>query len=95
VRYMGSPKIVNIVASGQFSQPLNLEKLYHSLDIEEKVYDPEIYPALLVKVGKNRYHVTLYSNGKYIIAGVQSIEQLDDAYREILRKLRKIGALKK
>jgi len=92
---VGKPKIVNIVATGQFSQPLDLEKLYRNLDVEEKFYDPEVYPALLVKVGKNRYHVTLYRNGKYIIAGVQSIKQLNDAHREILHKLRKIGALKK
>lgn len=95
MRYMNKPKIVNIVASGQFPQSLDIEKLYHSLDVEEKVYEPEVYPALLIKIGENRYHVTLYRNGKYIITGVQSIEQLNDAYRKIFHKLRKIGALKK
>ena len=92
---MGKPKIVNIVASGQFSRPLNIEKLYHSLDVKEKVYEPEVYPALLIKIGEDKYHVTLYRNGKYIITGVQSIEQLNDAYRKIFHKLQKIGALKK
>jgi len=92
---VGKPKIVNIVATGQFSQPLDLEKLYRNLDVEEKFYDPEVYPALLVKVGKNRHHITLFGNGKYIIAGVSTIEQLNDTYKEILRKLRKIEALKK
>ena len=69
---MGKPKIFNIVASGQFPQSLDIEKLYHSLDVEGKVYEPEVYPALLIKMRENRYHVTLYQNGKYIITGVQS-----------------------
>jgi len=95
VRYVGKPKIVNIVASGQFPQPLDIEKLYLLLDVEEKIYEPETYPALLIKIGANRYHVTLYRNGKYIITGVQSIKQLNDAYRKIFHELRKIGVLKK
>lgn len=87
------PKIVNIVATGQFSKELNIEALYHSLDVKEKVYEPETYPALLVKVGENRYHVTLYSNGKYIIAGTRSKKQLIEAYNEIYKKLRAAKAL--
>ena len=81
------PRIVNIVATGSFPNELDLEKLYNSLDIE-KSYEPEVYPALLVKVGKERYHITLYKNGKYIITGVSSVQELAIAYNNIYKKLK-------
>lgn len=87
------PKIVNIVATGRFPKPLDIQKLYSTLDVEQKEYEPETYPALLVKVGENRNHVTLYRNGKYIIAGVESEKELMETYEEIYRKLRDVGAL--
>lgn len=85
------PRIVNIVATGRLPYELDIEKLYQTLDLKEKIYEPEIYPALLVKVGTRKHHVTLYANGKYIIAGVKSEEQLMEAYNEILDKLRECG----
>ncbi|MCX6820427.1 MAG: hypothetical protein NT016_00530 [Candidatus Aenigmarchaeota archaeon] len=87
------PKIVNIVATGNFSKRLNINSLARNLDVEEKIYDPETYPALLVKVGKNKKHVTLYSSGKYIIVGVTSKKELFLVYKEIVKKLKKAGAL--
>jgi len=86
------PKIVNIVATGRFPKPLEIEKLYLTLNLEEKEYEPEIYPALLVKVGENRTHVTLYRNGKYIITGAKSEKELKDAYDGIYKKLKEAGA---
>ena len=85
------PRIVNVVATGRFPFELDIEKLYQELDCEEKIYEPEIYPALLVKVGKKRHHVTLYANGKYIITGVKSKEELMEAFNEIRKKLRECG----
>lgn len=85
------PRIVNIVATGRFPCELDIEKLMYTLDCKEKIYEPDQYPALLVKVGKNRYHVSLYSNGKYIILGVKSKKELMEAYSEICEKLRECG----
>lgn len=87
------PRIVNIVATGRFPFELDIEKLASTLDLEEKSYEPEVYPGLLVKVGKERYHVTLYQNGKYIIAGVSSEKELLSTYREIYKKLKKSKCL--
>jgi len=84
---------VNIAATGSFGIPLNIKQLYNTLDVEEAVYEPETYPALLVKVGQNRNHVTLYSNGKYIIAGVNSKIELENTFNLIRNKLKEVGAL--
>jgi len=88
------PRIVNVVATGRFPCELDIEKLSQTIDCKERIYEPEIYPALLVKVGKKRYHVTLYANGKYIITGVKSEEELMEAYNEIRKKLRECGYVK-
>jgi TATA-box binding protein (TBP) (component of TFIID and TFIIIB) len=89
------PKISNIVASGKFPKKLNIEELYKNLDVSVKEYEPETYPALLVKVkvGDNLRHVTLYKNGKYIIVGVTSVEELESVYEAIYDELRRVGAL--
>ncbi|MFQ5888125.1 MAG: hypothetical protein ACE5HY_05460 [Candidatus Hydrothermarchaeales archaeon] len=89
------PKIVNIVATGSFPKSLDIVDLYSTLDVGKKEYEPETYPALLVKVkvGHKDIHVTLYGNGKYIIAGANSEKELMDAYNEIYKKLQEAGAL--
>jgi len=85
------PRIVNVVATGRFPCELDIEKLSQTLDCEERIYEPEIYPALLVKVGEKRRHVTLYANGKYIITGVKSEEAVMKVYNEIRKKLKECG----
>lgn len=87
------PKIVNIVANGQFPKTFDLDKLYSKLNVNQKQYEPETYPGLIVKVGKNNKSVTLYRNGKYIIAGPTSKKELMDTFEEISKKLREVGAL--
>lgn len=87
------PKIVNIVATGSFGRPLDIERLYSTLNVEEMVYEPETYPALLVKVGPNKKHVTIYRNGKYIITGVESEAELEETFSLIKMKLEEAGAL--
>lgn len=88
------PRIVNIVATGCFPCELDIEQLYQTLDLKEKIYEPEIYPALLAKVGRKRQHVTLYANGKYIITGVKSEQEMMEAYNEIRTKLRECGCIR-
>ncbi len=89
------PKIVNMVASGSFPKALDIVDLYSTLDVAKKEYEPETYPALLVKVniGHKNIHVSLYGNGKYIIAGANTEKEMTDAYNEIYKKLQEAGAL--
>jgi TATA-box binding protein (TBP) (component of TFIID and TFIIIB) len=88
------PRIVNMVATGRFPSEIDIEKAYSCLNCKNKVYEPEIYPALLVKVCEKNYHVTLYANGKYIICGVKSKKEVMEAYQEIRGKLEQCGLLK-
>jgi len=87
------PRIVNIVGTGRFAYEIDIEKAYTCLNCKNKIYEPDIYPALLVKVGEKNHHVTLYANGKYIICGVKSKRELMETYEEIRRKLKECGLL--
>lgn len=85
------PVISNIVASGRLPKEIDIEKIYKTIKFEQSEYNPETYPALLVKVLVNgvRRHVTLYRNGKYILTGAKSEEELNQVYDEIVSILKK------
>jgi len=84
------PIISNIVASGRFSKEIDISKLYQEVDFIEAEYEPETYPALLIKiiVNGNKRHVTLYKNGKYIITGAKSETEVNDIYCAIIKILK-------
>jgi len=85
------PVISNIVASGRFPKTIDIEEAYKKVKFAQAEYEPETYPALLVKIliDGNRRHVTLYKNGKYIITGARSKEELDKIYDKITEILKK------
>ena len=89
------PIIANIVATGRFSKPIDIVKVYESINFEESEYEPETYPGLLVIVLFNggKRHVTLYRNGKFIITGARSEKELNQIYDEIIRLLTENGFL--
>ncbi len=85
------PVISNIVASGRFPKAIDIEGVYSKVQFEQSEYEPETYPALLVKIlieGKRR-HITLYKNGKYIIAGAKSEDELNKIYDTMVKILKK------
>tara|TARA_Y100000310_G_C20304099_1_gene633156 strand:- start:219 stop:530 length:312 start_codon:yes stop_codon:yes gene_type:complete len=85
------PVISNIVASGRFPKEIDIVKLYEKVRFEHSEYNPETYPALLIKTNINgvRKHVTIYKNGKYIIAGAKSEDELNLIYDKIVNVLKK------
>jgi len=87
------PKIANIVATGRFPRDLDIVEIYKEVDFPIKEYEPETYPALLVKVevNGNLRHVTLYKNGKFIIVGATSEKDITDTYDVIFNKLKENG----
>jgi TATA-box binding protein (TBP) (component of TFIID and TFIIIB) len=87
------PIIANIVATGRFPKELDIVKIYREVDFPWKEYEPETYPGLLVKVevNGNLRHVTLYRNGKFIIAGPTSEKDVDDTFNVIFKKLKEYG----
>jgi TATA-box binding protein (TBP) (component of TFIID and TFIIIB) len=87
------PIITNIVATGRFPHDVDIVKAYGIADFVHAEYNPETYPALLVKVmvGGERKHVTIYKNGKYIITGAKSEKELNEVYDEVIRILKENG----
>ena len=85
------PTIKNIVACGRFSKEIDIRKAYDVINFPRKDYEPETYPALLVKVNinNNLKHITIYRNGKYIITGVNSEKELKQTYSTIVKILKK------
>ena len=95
IPYGTRPVIKNIVASGRLDKELDIEAIYSKVKFYHSEYEPETYPALLVKVlinGAPR-HVTLYKNGKYIIAGARAPDELDKIYDAVCMILRESGYL--
>lgn len=89
------PVIKNIVASGRLEKELDIEAIYSNVKFHHSEYEPETYPALLVKVlinGSQR-HVTLYKNGKYIITGARTENELNQIYDIICDILKDSGYL--
>lgn len=83
------PRIVNVVATGRFPSEVDIVGVYNNIDFPVKEYEPDQYPALLVKieVGNNLRHVTIYKNGKYIITGAISINEVNEIYEKIFNIL--------
>lgn len=67
--------------------------LYQSMDLDEKEFEMETYPALLGKTRDPRGHVTIYRNGKYIITGVDSVGKVDRVFENLKKALKNCGAL--
>lgn len=90
IPFKTKPMIQNIVACGRFSKEIDIREAYEKINFPKKEYEPETYCGLLVKVKVNGElkHVTLYKNGKFIIAGANSLEELDAVYKEITRILK-------
>ena len=92
-RFGTRPKIANVVATGRFPNALDIVKIYQEIDFPIKEYEPDQYPALLVKVkvSGNLRHVTIYKNGKYIITGASSEKDVDNVYETIYGILSNAG----
>lgn len=73
------PEITNIAVSGDLGVPLQLEKLAISLrnkecDVE---YEPEQFPAVIVKTEDPSATFLLFSTGKFSIQGMRNIEKIE------------------
>ena len=60
-------KVENIVSSGGFGMPLNLDLI--SLTLDRTIYEPEVFPGLIYKVEEPKVCFLLFSSGKIICTG--------------------------
>jgi transcription initiation factor TFIID TATA-box-binding protein len=82
------PEIVNIVGSGNINQRLDLLSLYTDIEPPLAEYDPEMYHGMyLFSNDEESPSITMYTSGKYIIVGAESVEELEETRQEMLQTL--------
>ena len=95
---LGNPKkysiqIENIVASAKLPSRLNLDKI--AFELENSEYEPEQFPGLVYRTKTPKAAFLLFSSGKIVCTGVRKVEDIENSVRNITKKLKSIGALKK
>ena len=79
------PEITNIAVSGDLGMPLQLELL--SVELGEKdvdvEYEPEQFPAAIVKVDEPPVTFLLFSTGRFVIQGLRGFEDIEPSIERI------------
>ena len=65
--------IVNVVASAEFENAADLEKIME--EVPQAEYDPARFPGLVLRVEHPRASVLIFKSGKMISTGTKSAEQ--------------------
>src|SRR5437870_5822271 len=82
--------VVNIVATAQLNQFVNLERLVHEAGFS---YDPKVYRCAYLKDGKTRSKVIIFSSGRMISVGSKSLEHARLDLRYAARRLAELGLI--
>ena len=75
------PEIRNIAVNGDLGSAVVLEELVSELN-DSKVdveYEPEQFPALIVKLHQLSATFTVFSTGKFVIQGLRSLDEIEPA----------------
>ncbi len=78
------PNIRNIVATIDVGHIIPIDKL--SLSISGSIYEPETFPALIVK-GLDSCSFLVFASGKIVIVGAKSVKETNTSSFELLQKL--------
>jgi TATA-box binding protein (TBP) (component of TFIID and TFIIIB) len=84
-------EITNIAVNGDFGEPLQLESVINSLRSEglEVEYEPEQFPAVIVKLEELEVTFLLFSTGKFSIQGLITLDNIEKSINHILKYLGK------
>lgn len=93
VEYHGPPEITvqNIVSSVETDLELNLDRLAYKLEGVE--YEPEQFPGMVFRILKPKTAILMFSTGKFVVTGAKTPEEIEDAFNQLLAKLREIGEI--
>lgn len=71
-------EITNIAVNGEFGTQLNLGFLFEHLEgrVPEVEYEPEQFPALIVKLTEPQVTFLLFSTGRFAIQGLNTFEDI-------------------
>jgi transcription initiation factor TFIID TATA-box-binding protein len=81
--------IQNIVAKAYLGFNIDVDRLSEVL--ERVIYEPEIFPAAIHYMDRPKLTMLIFQNGKTIIAGAKSEEEIAEAYQKTLTILEPIG----
>ncbi len=84
-------KVENIVSSGGFGMPLNLDLI--SLTLDRTIYEPEVFPGLIYKVEEPKVCFLLFTSGKIICTGAKHNKDIITAVRDLAVTLKSSGIL--
>jgi len=90
---VSKPSITNIAVSGDLDTTLQLDTLLHrfrqkGIDAE---YEPEQFPALIVKIEPPSATFLLFSTGKFGIQGIKRFEDIEPAIQQVISHIPDIG----
>lgn len=74
-------KVRNIVALLTLPNPIHLEQL----EGPNLIYEPEQFPATVVKSNKPKATYLIFNSGKIILSGVKNEEELEKAAEAVTR----------
>ena len=83
--------VVNIVATGDVGQELDLEALYVDIGFSQKEYNPETAPALQLRSVQDGPVIILYSSGAYNIMGARREKEIEELYNTFTTSLEELG----
>ena len=82
-------KVQNIVAFTTLGKPISLDKLLR--EVEDTEWQPEQFPGLVYKIKNPRASALIFSQGKIVCTGTKSLEDLKDAMKKIVKRIREAG----
>lgn len=87
----GQLTVVNLVATSELNQPVNLEKL---ANVEGFLYDQAIYPCAYLKDNYTKTKVSIFSSGKMISFGGRNFSDVKHDLAYAAKRLAKLRLIK-
>lgn len=82
-------QIVNIVVSTSLEHDIPLEKMASTLSNTE--YNPEQFPGLVIRIKDPKTSALIFSSGKVVCTGAQTMENVHKSIKKIIESLKKIN----
>jgi transcription initiation factor TFIID TATA-box-binding protein len=86
---VGKPdiQVQNIVASGDLSGRIDLEKTTYAL--KKTMYEPEQFPGLIYRMDSPKTVMLLFASGKFVCTGARTESQVYEAVKNLQMNLEK------
>lgn len=82
-------KVSNIVVSGKVSEGLDLNLA--SIELENSVYEPEIFPGLVYRMNGFRPTFLLFSNGAFVCAGLKNESEIEPSIQHVCEQIQALN----